>query len=153
MTAAWGRGGKVTLKANGAKIAEGRLERSVPIQFAIFEGLDVGMDICSAVDFTYALPFTFTGTVERVVEIEVFPEGTAKQKAPKAKSQEPVRPAGEFRGARSASSRSVPQELVHEGDGHAALPDRRRHALHGAQPHVAAGEDAGDAGLQQVGIA
>ena len=152
MTAAWGRGGKVTLQANGAKIAEGRLERSVPIQFAIFEGLDVGMDTGSAVDFTYALPFTFTGTVERV-EIEVFPEGTAKQKAPKAKSQEAVRPAGEFRGARSASSRSVPQELVHEGDGHAALPDRRRHALHGAQPHVAAGEDAGDAGLQQVGIA
>ena len=82
MTAAWGRGGKVTLKANGAKIAEGRLERSVPIQFAIFEGLDVGMDICSAVDFT------FTGTVERVVEIEVFPETPAKQKAAKAKSQE-----------------------------------------------------------------
>jgi arylsulfatase len=85
--AAWGRGGKVTLKANGAKIAEGRLERSVPIQFAIFEGLDVGMDICSAVDFTYAVPFTFTGTVERV-EIEVFPETPAKQKAAKAKSQE-----------------------------------------------------------------
>ena len=80
-----GKGGKLTLKANGAKVAEGRLERSVPIQFAIFEGLDVGMDTGSAVDFTYALPFTFTGKVGRV-EIEVFPEAAAK-KAAKAEPQ------------------------------------------------------------------
>jgi arylsulfatase len=81
-----GKGGKLTLKANGATVAEGRLERSVPIQFAIFEGLDVGMDNGSAVDFTYTLPFAFTGKVERV-EIEVFPQAPAKQEAAKVKSE------------------------------------------------------------------
>ena len=73
-----GKGGKLTLKTNGAKVAEAPLERSVPIQFAIFEGLDVGLDTGSAVDFTYTLPFAFTGKVERV-DIEVFPQAPAKQ--------------------------------------------------------------------------
>jgi len=67
-----GKGGTITLSANGAKVAEGRLERTVPIQFAIFEGLDIGMDVGSAVDWTYALPFKFTGKIERV-EVEVKP--------------------------------------------------------------------------------
>jgi arylsulfatase len=67
-----GKGGGVTLKANGKSVAEGRIERSVPIQFAIFEGLDVGMDNGSAVDWTYQMPFKFTGRIERV-EIEVKP--------------------------------------------------------------------------------
>lgn len=67
-----GKGGTVTLKAGGKAIAEGRLERTVPIQFAIFEGLDIGMDNGSAVDFTYSMPFRFTGRIERV-EVEVKP--------------------------------------------------------------------------------
>lgn len=61
-----GKGGTVTLSANGAKVAGGRLERTVPIQFSIGEGLDVGMDNGSAVDFTYQLPFKFTGKIEKV---------------------------------------------------------------------------------------
>lgn len=61
-----GKGGMVTLTANGVKVAEGRLERTVPIQFSIGEGLDIGMDCGSAVDFTYQLPFTFTGKIEKV---------------------------------------------------------------------------------------
>lgn len=61
-----GKGAKVTVSANGAKVAEGRLERTVPIQFSIGEGLDIGMDTGSAVDFTYQLPFQFTGKVEQV---------------------------------------------------------------------------------------
>ncbi len=61
-----GKGAKVTLTADGAKVAEGRLERTVPIQFSIGEGLDIGMDTGSAVDFTYQLPFKFTGKVEQV---------------------------------------------------------------------------------------
>jgi hypothetical protein len=47
-------------------IAEGRLERTIPIQFSLGEGLDVGMDVGSAVDFTYKLPFAFTGKIEKV---------------------------------------------------------------------------------------
>src|SRR3954453_5164548 len=47
----------------------------------------------------------------------------------------------------------VAQVLVHERDRHAALADRGRDALHGREPDVAAGEDAGHARLQEVGVA
>ena len=67
-----GKGGTVTMTANGNKIAEGRLERTVPIQFSLGEGLDIGVDSGSAVDFTYKLPFKFTGTIEKV-EIDLAP--------------------------------------------------------------------------------
>ena len=67
-----GKGGTVTLSAGGSKIAEGRLEHTVPIQFSITEGLDIGMDNGSAVDWTYKLPFKFTGKIESVT-VEVFP--------------------------------------------------------------------------------
>src|SRR5262249_36320222 len=52
--------------------------------------------------------------------------------------------------AASARRRDV---LVHEGDRHAALADRRGNALHRAEPDVAAGEDAGDARLEEVRVA
>jgi arylsulfatase A-like enzyme len=61
-----GKGGEITMSANGRKIAGGRLERTIPIQFSLGEGLDIGMDVGSAVDFTYALPFVFTGKIEKV---------------------------------------------------------------------------------------
>jgi len=61
-----GKGGKITMTANGKKIAEGRLEKSIPVQFSLGEGLDIGLDVGSAVDFSYKLPFAFTGTVEKV---------------------------------------------------------------------------------------
>jgi arylsulfatase len=47
-------------------VTEGRLERTVPVQFSLGEGLDIGMDHGSAVDFTYQLPFEFTGTINDV---------------------------------------------------------------------------------------
>lgn len=53
-----GKGAAVSISANGAKIAGGRLERTIPIQFSIGGG--------SAVDFTYTLPFAFTGKIEKV---------------------------------------------------------------------------------------
>ena len=66
-----GKGATVTLLVNGEKVAGGRLERTVPAQFSLGEGFDVGMDYGSAVDFTYQLPFEFTGTIEEVrVELE-----------------------------------------------------------------------------------
>lgn len=61
-----GRGGKVTLSANGRTVAEGRLERTIPAQMSLGEGLDIGMDVGSPVDFTYDLPFIFTGKIAQV---------------------------------------------------------------------------------------
>lgn len=83
-----GKGGTFTMKANGRKIASGRIERSIPIQFSLGEGLDIGMDIGSPIDFTYALPFTFTGKIEKVT-IDLGPTDTgskAKAKAATARS-------------------------------------------------------------------
>ena len=42
---------------------------------------------------------------------------------------------------------------MNEGDGHAALADGSGYALDGAEPNVTAREDAGNARLQEVGVA
>lgn len=62
------RGGPatVTLIANGQEVGKGKVARTVPLQFSLGEGIDVGTDNGSAIDFTYELPFTFTGKVEKV---------------------------------------------------------------------------------------
>jgi arylsulfatase len=67
-----GKGGAIKMTANGQEIAGGRMERTIPIQFSLGEGLDIGMDVGSPVDFTYQLPFAFTGKIEKV-EIQLRP--------------------------------------------------------------------------------
>ncbi|MFT3823696.1 MAG: arylsulfatase [Chitinophagaceae bacterium] len=62
-----GKGGSITVTANGKEVAKGRLEKTVPIQFSLGEGLDVGEDVGSPVDFTYKMPFRYTGKIEKVV--------------------------------------------------------------------------------------
>jgi arylsulfatase A-like enzyme len=75
-----GKGGEITMKVNGRKVAGGRMERTIPIQFSLGEGLDVGMDIGSPADFTYDLPFAFTGTIDHV-RIDLVPERAPAGKA------------------------------------------------------------------------
>jgi len=64
--AAFGKGGTITVTANGKNVAQGRLEKTIPVQISLGEGLDIGMDVGSPVDFTYKLPFAFTGKIEQV---------------------------------------------------------------------------------------
>ena len=61
-----GKGAALTMSVNGAKVAEGQLPRTIPLQISLNEGLDIGMDVGSPVDFTYKLPFMFTGKIEKV---------------------------------------------------------------------------------------
>jgi arylsulfatase A-like enzyme len=61
-----GKPATVTMTVNGDKVAEGRLDRTIPLQISLGEGMDIGMDVGSAVDFTYKLPFKFTGKIEKV---------------------------------------------------------------------------------------
>jgi arylsulfatase len=61
-----GKGGTLTLSAGGKKLVEGKLTRTIPLQISLGEGMDVGEDVGSPVDFTYKLPFAFTGQVEKV---------------------------------------------------------------------------------------
>lgn len=62
----FGKPAIVTLSANGTKVGEGQLPRTIPNKVSLGEGIDIGTDLGSAVDFTYQLPFTFTGKIEKV---------------------------------------------------------------------------------------
>lgn len=64
-----GSGGRVTLWANGAQIGEGRLDKTVPIAFTSYAGMDIGRDNGGVVDRDYMdrAPYAFTGRVEEVV--------------------------------------------------------------------------------------
>ena len=61
-----GKAAVVTMTVNGKKVAEGQLSRTIPATISISEGMDIGEDVGSAVDFTYKPPFKFTGKIEKV---------------------------------------------------------------------------------------
>jgi arylsulfatase len=64
-----GTGGNVTLWADGRKIGEGKMPRTVPIGFSSYSGMDVGRDNGLVVDRDYEdkAPYAFTGVVKKVV--------------------------------------------------------------------------------------
>jgi len=64
-----GTAGTVTLWVNDRQIGEGRLERTVPVAFTSYSGMDIGRDNGLVVDGRYknAAPYEFTGTVKKVV--------------------------------------------------------------------------------------
>jgi len=62
-----GKPAVVSLFVNGGKVGEARLARTIPATLSIGEGLDIGEDVGSGVDFTYNPPFPFTGKIEKVV--------------------------------------------------------------------------------------
>ncbi len=84
-----GKGGKLTMAANGVTIGEGRLERTIPIQFSLGEGLDVGRDVGSPIDFTYKLPFAFDGKIDKVT-IELKPRDLADKDLLKQQAEKTV---------------------------------------------------------------
>ena len=61
-----GKGGTVTLSVNGRDVGSGKIARTAPNTLSIGEGLDIGEDVGSAIDFTYKPPFRFTGKIEKV---------------------------------------------------------------------------------------
>ncbi len=71
--------GQVTLYVNGEQVGSGRLDHTVPFIFSGYSGLDVGRDNGLVVDRSYAAkaPFTFTGTVKKVV-FDVAPHPDSK---------------------------------------------------------------------------
>ena len=62
-----GKGGTGTLSADGKQIAQGKIERTVPIRYSLDEGLDVGEDTGTPVNLTYDVPYKFTGKIDKVV--------------------------------------------------------------------------------------
>jgi arylsulfatase A-like enzyme len=61
-----GKGGTITLLANGKKIGSGRVEKTAGFKYSLYEGQDIGEDSGSPVDPTYTPPFKFTGKIEKV---------------------------------------------------------------------------------------
>jgi arylsulfatase len=62
-----GRGGVGTLSVNGQRVAERRMERTIPFYMQWDEPFDVGHDTGTPVDDRdYQVPFTFTGTLRSV---------------------------------------------------------------------------------------
>ena len=64
-----GSGGRVTLWANDEQIGEGRLNRTVPLFYSSYAGMDIGRDNGLVVDRAYEdkAPYAFTGILKRVV--------------------------------------------------------------------------------------
>jgi hypothetical protein len=62
-----GSGGKGTISVNGKKVAEGRIEKTVPFMFSADETADVGMDNATPVTNEYGQHSNeFNGNIERV---------------------------------------------------------------------------------------
>jgi arylsulfatase len=62
-----GKGGTGTLSVDGQQVAQGRIEHTVGIRFTLnVESFDIGEDTGTAVNTSYEVPFTFTGTIDKV---------------------------------------------------------------------------------------
>jgi arylsulfatase A-like enzyme len=84
-------GGKTRLLVNGRTVAEGRLDRTVPGRFSAYACMDIGRDNGKPVSRTYASPFPFTGTIEKVTfDLEPTPKSPA-EKAEMEKSHQQTR--------------------------------------------------------------
>jgi arylsulfatase len=60
-----GKGANIALKVDGAEVARGRMENTVPGWWQI-DGVGIGRDFGTAVVEDYKVPFPFTGRVERL---------------------------------------------------------------------------------------
>ena len=61
-----GRGGTGTISVDGTQVAQGRIERTVPIRFSADETFDVGEDTGTPASRDYDVPFKFAGTIGKV---------------------------------------------------------------------------------------
>ena len=62
-----GKGGTGTLSVDGKKVAQGRIDRTMPIRFSLDETFDVGEDTGTPVNLDYDVPFKFMGTIDKLV--------------------------------------------------------------------------------------
>jgi arylsulfatase len=64
-----GKGATGVLSVDGKEVAEGRIERTVPLRFSLDESFDIGEDTGTPVAEDYAdrMPFRFTGTLRKLV--------------------------------------------------------------------------------------
>jgi arylsulfatase len=65
----YGKSGTGTLSVDGKQVAQGKIERTIPVRFSLDETMDVGMDTGTPVveDYLNKMPFKFTGVLKNVV--------------------------------------------------------------------------------------
>lgn len=65
----FGKAGSGVILVDGRRVGEGRIRRTIPLRISLDECFDIGKDTGTAVSPDYAakMPFTFTGTIEKVV--------------------------------------------------------------------------------------
>ena len=65
----YGKGGTGTLSVDGKQVAQGKIERTIPVRFSLDETMDVGKDTGTPVveDYANKMPFEFTGVLNKVV--------------------------------------------------------------------------------------
>ena len=65
----YGKSGTGTLFVDGKEVAQGQIERTIPIRFSLDETFDVGMDTGTPVveDYVNKMPFKFNGNLKKVV--------------------------------------------------------------------------------------
>ena len=82
-----GKGGTGTLLVDGKKVAQGRIERTLPFRLSLDETLDCGEDTGTPVNEEYQVPFKFTGKIKEVV-IGLKPEQLSAEDKAKIKEAE-----------------------------------------------------------------
>ena len=74
-----GKGGVGTIFVNGKSAATGRIEQTQGMAFSADEGADVGADVGTPVANEYAVPFKFTGKIDKVtIELKETTPATAE---------------------------------------------------------------------------
>jgi arylsulfatase len=63
----FGAGGTMRLYVDGNEVAQGELKQTAPFVFGLFEALQCGRQVGSAVSNDYVSPFAFTGQLHRVI--------------------------------------------------------------------------------------
>jgi arylsulfatase len=61
-----GKGGTGVLSVDGTEVARKSMEHTIPMLVPFDETFDVGLDTRTPVDFTYEVPFRFTGNIDKL---------------------------------------------------------------------------------------
>ncbi|KAF0813323.1 Arylsulfatase [Andreprevotia sp. IGB-42] len=72
-----GKGGLATLTVDGKKVAQGRIDRTIPARISLDETLDIGEDSGTPIVQDYTVPFRFNGEIAKVV-IDLKPAADSK---------------------------------------------------------------------------
>ncbi len=60
------KGGTGVLSVDGKEVARKTIEHTIPLLMTVDETFDIGLDTRTPVDFTYEVPFRFTGTIDKL---------------------------------------------------------------------------------------